>query len=115
MADVDAVVLVAGEVRQVEAKRDFTDRATGEVREGRGRKAKVLTYGGFIDLSIPAEHDGWAVEAGNVILVQARVIPWQIAPSVPGGQVKSGTAFVYSGEVTDKQLDALAARVPATV
>lgn len=115
MADVDAIVLVAGEVRHVEKKRDFTDRESGEVRLGQGRKAKVLTFGGFIDLSIPAEADSWPVEEGEVILVQARVVPWRIAAKLtPNGEVrqaeKTGTAFVYVERVTAAQLDSL---VPA--
>jgi len=111
MADVEAIVLIAGEVRQVEKKRDFTDTVTGEVKLGKGRTADVLTYGGFVKLSIPAAFDSIELEQGDVLLVKAKVLPWVIAGGPKGDGTKwpdkHGTAFIFDGPLSAEELSAV--------
>jgi hypothetical protein len=101
MADVNATVAIGGELRLVQARRDYVDRASGEVSPRKGRKAKVLTSGGFIDLSIPEKFDGVAFEEGSVLFVWADVVPWTITTE---RGPRSGTAFVYTGPVTQQDV-----------
>jgi hypothetical protein len=97
MADVNASVAIGGELRLVQEKRDFVNKNSGEVRAGKGRKAKILTMGGFIELSIPDKFDEEHFAEGEVVFVWADVVPWTI---VTDRGPKSGTAYVYTKPVT---------------
>jgi hypothetical protein len=105
MADLDAIVFIGGEVRKVEKKRDFVDRASGEVRPGKGRTCEVLTLAGFVKLSLPEQHDTVDIEEGAVIFVKAKVRPWTVKRD--DGRELHGTAFVYDGDPTAPELLAL--------
>ncbi|HEX4443040.1 MAG TPA: hypothetical protein VHZ81_05670 [Galbitalea sp.] len=106
MADVNATVAVGGEVRLVQERRDYVDRASGEVSPRKGRKAKVLTMGGFLDVSIPEKFDDVAFDEGSVRLMWVDVVPWTIQTE---RGPRSGTAFVYTRDVTEQDVKMLLA------
>lgn len=103
--DVSPVVIVAGEVRQVVHKRDFVDTTSGEVTPKSGRTVSVLTYGGFLKVSVPKKFDEVAFEEGQIILIKCDVLPWSM-PKRDGGTLH-GTAFIYTGELSGEELDAV--------
>lgn len=109
MADVEPILFVPGEVRKVEKKRDYTDRTTGEVRVGKGRRVEVLTFGGFLTVSLGDAFDEVEVHEGDVILWRVKALPWTIQREERGLPPLQGTAYVYDGVVTDEELDALGA------
>lgn len=106
MADVNPVVIVAGEVRQIVQKRDFVDTETGQITPKSGRTVSVLTYGGFLKLSVPKAFDELIFEEGQVICVKADVLPWSM-PRRDGSGSLHGTAFVYTSPLTADELDAV--------
>jgi hypothetical protein len=106
MADVNPVLFVPGEIRKITEKRDFTDKVTGEFRPGRGRHVEILTYGGFLTVSVGADHDGLVLADGDVILWKVDAMPWFIRGE-NGRPDKQGTAYVYTGPVTDEDLKTL--------
>lgn len=106
MADVNPVVIVAGEVRQVVQKRDFVDTVTAEVTPKSGRTVSVLTYGGFLKLSVPQKFDDVPFEEGQIILVKADVLPWTM-PKRDGSGTLHGTAFIYTAPLLGEELEAV--------
>jgi len=112
MADLEAIVLIAGEVRAVEVKRDFVDKQSGEVTPANGKRTlSVLTYGGFVSVSVPGALADVEFTEGQVILAKAKVLPWTMAGRPKGDGTswpeKHGTAFIYEGPITADELDAL--------
>lgn len=112
MAEVEPVLFVPGEVRKIEKKRDFTDKVTGEFRPGKGRKVEVLTYGGFLTVSVGEAFDEYPIHEGDVVLWKVRALPWKMARPARGDEPARpdlvGTAYLLDGPVMQSELDALA-------
>lgn len=75
MAAVDPLVLGIGTLREI-TKSEFMNRETGQV-EDRGRKATLLTRGGFLQFNIPTAFNSLELEEDDPVVVWLRVREWE--------------------------------------
>jgi hypothetical protein len=96
--NVNPVVIAHGEVRDV-GRKTWRNPETDET-ESRGRTVLVLTRKGFVQVTVPTEHNSVPFAVGDVVSVYIRISEWSVAG-------RSGVSYFFDGFAPDAVADAL--------